>query len=141
MKDPSKAIYDAFHTALNGNLKYDSKNVHIIRSRAEVKKRNYVLLDYLESNDDITGDSFDSECTLRIEIRVGPYMQQGYNDILFDISSSLLQLIIKKELTISGFSWDVTPFLSFMRNYEERIDNEGIYKIKELLIKFNVSED
>ena len=141
MKDPSGAIYDAFITKLSA-LTYGGKTVPVYRSLSEVNKGDYVLLDYLEFTDDIDSSSFDSNCTMRIEILCGPYWQQGYNSKVFAISSSLMQLVVKQPIIVTGFTVDVTPSISSSRNYEMRDKEEkGIYKIKEIILKFHVEEN
>ena len=140
MKDPSAEIYDSFELQL-ATLTYGSKTVPVYQSLAEVKQGDYVLLDSLEFIDAIDDTHFASDCTMRIEIKCGPYHQQGKMNKLFAISSSIMQLVIKQAFTITGFTMDVTPFIETSRNYEERIPDENkIFKIKEIIIKFHVQE-
>jgi len=141
MKDPSGAIYAAFNTKL-ATLAYSGKTVPVYSSRAEVKKADYVLLDTLSFEDRIDETHFASDCEMRIEVRCGPYMQQGHWDRVFGISSALFQAVIKQSFSLSGFTMGVEPYVISSRNYEEREqDEQGIYQVKELIIGFHVEEN
>jgi len=111
MKDPSDAILTAFYTALNGNLAYGSTDFPVYTFAPKADVYNYVLLEDVSLVDDSTKDRYESEGTILIEVVHGGMSKRGTLKGVNDVGNDILLLTVKTAITVSGFTWAVTPYV------------------------------
>jgi hypothetical protein len=135
MKDNTTNILTAFSTAL-ANITYNSEKIQVFTDTPSVTVRKYILLGDIVQSDALTQDTDIAGCQMDIEIVVRGYYQMANRTEINSITSSVLQAIIKKRLTITSGAMTVTPYLlanTMTRQYE---GNEIVLR-KVLTINFN----
>lgn len=139
MKDPTTEILLAFYTALNGNLSYngDDYPVYTVPPKGGY---NYVLLDDVELLDDMAKDYFDSEGSILIDIVTEDAQDAGTILAANDIANDLLLLVIKQNLSMSNFTFSVTPYLDLMNFLKEQTETAFIVR-KLIRLKFWVTQN
>lgn len=110
MTDPAAAILTAFETALNGNLTYQSDNWPVYLSAPKSDGRGYVVLSDLNWYDDSGDDTMD--CSLVVEINNGtPTHGQVLLAPMNSVSSTIVSLVSKINISITGYRLDVLPYI------------------------------
>ena len=139
MKDPTSEILTAFNAAL-GSITYSSETIQVFNDLPEVRVYNYILVNPPQLGDDITGDYYESDCSMDIEICVrGKYHQANLTPVN-SISNSVMQAITKQDLSMTNFTMGVTPYL-ITNTYTKQTECNEILTKKLLNIRFTVKEN
>jgi hypothetical protein len=139
MKDPTDEILTAFYSALNGNLTYSDVNWPVYTSADTDQNYNYVLLDDVFLTNDMTKDAFISEGTILIDIVGGAMGKRGTLKGVNSICNQILLLVIKKDLTLTNFAWEVLPYLDSVNIIKEEQETSIIIR-KLLRLRFSIEQ-
>jgi hypothetical protein len=116
MKDPVEEILTAF-IALIGTV----TGFQVLKDLPVGKIYNYILLEPVIVSDDITGNTWESECSIDIRIVAGGTRHTPRRSLVNAASSTIMQAVTKKPLSMTSFTTGVLPWLrnSFESNYME----------------------
>jgi hypothetical protein len=137
MRDPTKSVYDTLSAVL-GDLYYSGTKYPVQKNLANSKSFNYVWLRSLSWVEDGAKGKTIYICTMDMEISSEGITQQGHYDGVNAISD-LINKILDKDLTFSGYSL-VIPFRPLeVKNEEERIDEKIVIR-KTLRYEFQIQQ-
>jgi hypothetical protein len=138
MKDPSTQILSAFTTAL-GSITYNSETIPVYDMKPGSAIKRYILLNDLSFVDALSQDQNVANCTLDIEVVYKGQFYQGSRAGVNSISNDALVKVIKKKLTMTGFTMTVTPFLR-SATITKQYEGSEIILTKVLTVEFNTEE-
>jgi len=107
MKDPSKALKNAYKAKLN-NIVVGTKQVQFFKKRPPSSFKNYIMIGGMTVVDDQDKDTFQTVCTATIMCVTHYYGGHGDADKADDIANKVMELINTKagsylDLTADGF--------------------------------------
>lgn len=143
MTDPSEEILDAIETTLQGNLKYpastgDVWHIYPDDPGGERLGRCVVMTD-LNMYDDGGDDTLDCDLTLEV-VDGGRYVGAAKLAPVNSIGSQIMNLLSKKDISMSSYLMTVLPFLEDGNVFREFIKPGLIVPRKVMRFRFSVKE-
>lgn len=133
MKDPSIEIYTAIETLLSG-LTYGGRIWNVYMDIPFNKSLQYIWLKDVYFTEDGTEDYYITDCTITIEVGASGRKQLGNKTAINSIKTQILQLLIKKNLSLSGFVVCYGPILESSVVIPNEVSEKGILNREELRI-------
>jgi hypothetical protein len=136
LKNASKAIREAYYTALNGNISYGGNNVPVYKNvPVQTMPDHFIEIASIDEVNELNDHKWMRECILTLEVVSTQYQFRDYT-VVDEISEDVQQIIIA---TIGGSLTDTNFQIGHIQVESSRYLNEtdGNRFITRKILQFN----